>query len=235
MSRQWKESPPGPEQLALEELFENGEIADSDTPTQIQQRHPIFAQFTNRVFYTHFRKTKAKMGGYAKVTSDQRPESDTNIVFRNAPYVTWVYVDHTRKCEIVCVAVAAISGSRKVNFCLLEDNITLNITYIWPSAIYSPEELFRSKLNPVGEHRWTMDHPKIHSFKSRLIECGLTSRSLPEALIVIKLPMKVQRESHTYKRSGVKTADGGNIVMLEFESFQKEQILEDEDTSIVFE
>lgn len=165
---------------------------------------------------------------------EQKQES-CDIIFKNAPYVTWVYTDHAKKCEIVCVAVVAISGSRKVDFFLSEDNVTLNVTYIWPSVIYSPEELFRSKLNAEGENRWTIDHPKIHAFKSRLIECGLTSRSLPESSIVIKLPMRVQREAHTYKRSGVKAADGGNIVMLEFEAFQKEQIIEDEDTTIVFE
>lgn len=163
---------------------------------------------------------------------DLKPVCDTQ--FKNAPHVTWVYTDHIRKCEIVCVAISVISGARKVDFFLSEDNITLNVTYIWPSAIYSADELFRSQLKVDAAERWTMDHPKIHSFMSRLVDCGLTSRSLPEASIVIKLPVKVQREAHTYKKSGIKTADG-SVVMLEFQAFQKQQVIEDEDTSIVFE
>lgn len=64
MSKQWKESPPGPEQLALESMFENDSIEEYDTPGTVQRRTPMFQPFSERVFSTHFRKTKAKLGGY---------------------------------------------------------------------------------------------------------------------------------------------------------------------------
>lgn len=58
----WKESPPGPEQKELERLFANNLISVMDSPNQIMLKHPIFKGFTERVFLTHFKKTKAKMG-----------------------------------------------------------------------------------------------------------------------------------------------------------------------------
>lgn len=64
MSRQWKET--GPEQKILEELFESDEITEFDTAETVHNRYSTFHPFNDRVFNTHFRKTKAKKGGYGK-------------------------------------------------------------------------------------------------------------------------------------------------------------------------
>lgn len=125
-----------------------------------------------------------------------------------------------------------ISGARDVDFYISEDNITLNITYVWPSALCSPEDLFKKQIAANGG--WTISHPKIHSFKTRLLELELSKYSQPTASIEIKLPMKVQRESHTFVKAGVKT-DDGNVVMLEFQAFQKQHVVEGSDTKIIFE
>lgn len=60
--KQWKESPPGPEQKELERLFQNKIIDVSDTPNKIRLTNPMFMQFNARTFATHYRKTKAKYG-----------------------------------------------------------------------------------------------------------------------------------------------------------------------------
>ena len=56
------------------------------------------------------------------------------------------HTDHDKQNEIVCVAIPIISGARDVDFFLSDDNITLNVTYVWPSALCSPEELFEKQL-----------------------------------------------------------------------------------------
>lgn len=58
----WRESPPGPEQIELEKLFQSGLITDIDTPKSIRDLYSIFQKYSLRVFGTHFRKTKAKLG-----------------------------------------------------------------------------------------------------------------------------------------------------------------------------
>lgn len=183
------------------------------------------------------------MGGQAfKASFDSSAESrkkasssfvDNDLHFKNAPFIVWVYADHDKRSEMVCVAIPIISGARDVDFFLSDDNITLNVTYVWPSALCSPEELFKKQLDRNGGG-WTVNHPKIHAFRTRLLELELNKTSQPPATTVIKLPMKVQRESHTYGYSGVKTADG-NVVMLEFQAFEKLHVTADMDTKIKFE
>lgn len=171
----------------------------------------------------------------SSVESRKRPISAevNNLNFKNAPYIVWVYFDHEKQNEIVCIAIPIISGARDVDFVLSDDNITLNIAYVWPSALFSTEELFRKQLDPE-DGGWTMDHPKIYSFRTRLHELSLNKSSVPPASISIKLPMKVQRESKAYSCSGLKTKDG-NVVMLEFETFEKTHVVADCKPKIKFE
>lgn len=61
-TKQWKENPPGAEQKALENMFKNGEITELDTPNSIRMKHPMFQNFTAKIFGVHFRKIRAKHG-----------------------------------------------------------------------------------------------------------------------------------------------------------------------------
>lgn len=61
----WKERPPGPEQLLLNEMFEDGLIA---TPEAVRTSKEMFQDFTPRVFASHFRKTKARYGQFDMVS-----------------------------------------------------------------------------------------------------------------------------------------------------------------------
>lgn len=66
-TKQWKESPPGPEQRELDRLFANNLIDESDCPNDVRKKHPIFLDFSAKVFGVHFRKTKAKSGKFSKL------------------------------------------------------------------------------------------------------------------------------------------------------------------------
>lgn len=60
----WKERPPGPEQLLLEEMFGNGSITSAATPESVRHSSDMFKQFSSKVFAVHFRKTKARFGEF---------------------------------------------------------------------------------------------------------------------------------------------------------------------------
>lgn len=60
----WKLKPPGPEQLLLDEMFENESITAGATPESVRQSSELFKQFTPRVFAAHYRKAKARLGDY---------------------------------------------------------------------------------------------------------------------------------------------------------------------------
>lgn len=154
----------------------------------------------------------------------------SDIQYKNAPSITWVYTDHERKCDIVNVAVPVISGSQNVDFGLSEDGWKLFVTYTWPAPMYTPAVLFAKK---IQANTMTLAHPKIHAFASRLLECGYSEKSTPSGSMVIFLPIKVQRENETWTKEGIKCGDT-NVVLLEFKAFQKKIFIEDADTSITF-
>lgn len=60
----WKEKPPGPEQLLLEEMFGNGSITKYATPESVRLSSDMFKEFSPKTFAAHFRTTKAKMGEF---------------------------------------------------------------------------------------------------------------------------------------------------------------------------
>lgn len=60
--KQWKETPPGPEQKELERLFKAKLIKPEDTIQDVRNSNPLFKQFSSRIFSAHFRKTRAKLG-----------------------------------------------------------------------------------------------------------------------------------------------------------------------------
>lgn len=173
----------------------------------------------------------AELGNSTEVsqTSSSKTISDHKKIVTDIPHMTWVYTDHDKKCDIVCVAIAAISGSTDISFGISEDGMTVFVYYTWPTPLFSPKELFKKKL--VGNV--TMDHPEIYSFASRLTELEWSEKSKPKGVITVSLPVKVQREVDTWTREGIK-CDNTNIILLKFKAFQKKLAIEDADTSITF-
>lgn len=64
-NRQWKST--GEEQKLLEQLFRERLIEECDTAVNVQRKYPEFKDFSQRVFSSHFRLTKAKFGGYGNI------------------------------------------------------------------------------------------------------------------------------------------------------------------------
>lgn len=158
---------------------------------------------------------------------------DSFIEFQNAPFITWTYTDHIRKCDFVCVALPITSGSRDIKFTLSEDGMKLFVNYIWPSTLCKPFELFKDALEDE-EDPMPPDHLKFHAFKSRLLELELSEKSQPRSSVVISLPVKVQRELGTYKWDAIKRGEN-KIVMIELKAYQKKKIIDDADTGITFD
>lgn len=156
---------------------------------------------------------------------------DSAIDF-NTPFITWVYTDHNQKCEFVCVAIPVLAGSTDINFTLSEDGTSVTVFYIWPSPLFKPMDLFGDKIKDVNDPM-SLDSPKLYALKSHLLECGLTEKSRPQGKMVIKLPIKVQRESGTWSKCGIVHQES-KVILLEFKAFQKAPVINDEDTSINF-
>lgn len=60
----WKERPPGPEQLLLNEMFETGCISGIVTAEAVRKSRGMFNDFSPQVFAVHFRKTRARYEFY---------------------------------------------------------------------------------------------------------------------------------------------------------------------------
>lgn len=138
---------------------------------------------------------------------------DSGMKINNYPFLTSAYTDHELKSDFVIVVVAAISGSRDINFTLSDDGMTLMLNYIWPSAMVRPQELFHEEMTRE-ENPWTLNHPKLHALMSHLLERGITENSRPQGCISMRLPRKVQHDLKTWTKCEV----DDNIFMLTFET-----------------
>lgn len=162
--------------------------------------------------------------------------SDSNeseqIEFINPPILTWTWVDHERKCKFVNLAFPIFSGAEDIKFELSDSGDVVTITFKWPLPIQNPDDLFANEIN---NGTITIDHPKVHALKSKLLNLGFTKKCCPRGKIVISLPMKVQKEEEFWKIQPIKRENGTRIALLEFKGFQDKPHTRDADTSITFD
>lgn len=156
------------------------------------------------------------------------PEYASSVDFLNPPYWVWKYFDHIKDLEFV----VAPSGIRNIDFEILEDGTTVHVWYIWPTAIYKFEELFRKSKDDDGKPI-NMNHPKVHAFVAHCLDNGVSRNSQPKGQIVIQLPEKVQRLPSSYKIESV-NIDDTNIIQIRFSAQPKSAVIETADRSIVF-
>lgn len=159
---------------------------------------------------------------------------DTFVEISNAPVVVWTYTDHVQKCDFVNVAVTPFSGCKGVDFNLSEDGMKVMINFLWPSAIYNANELFKKELNDT-KSSISVNDPELHAMTKQLMERGITEKSIPRGKITVTLPMPVQREVGTWTKKAISTVDGTKIVLLKFKGYQPGIIVENADTTIVFD
>ncbi len=165
------------------------------------------------------------------IASNFNEEPVHPITHNKAPCWTWVYTDHEKKLDFVCVAIPALCGKNS-KFTISEDGMKVNIKYDWPEVMLKASELF-SKSNGSNGRKLSMSHPKVHSFISHLHDSGFTEKSKLPAEIVINLPKKVQRENNTWSAEKVVVSDT-KMIILEFSAFQTALIINDTDTSLDF-
>lgn len=150
------------------------------------------------------------------------------ITFTNPPLMTWVHYDIVEKVDIVSVALPVISGSENVDFVLSDDGMKLIVNYTWPTLIIVPRVLFcrRAQTMPLS-------HPRINSMSAELIKREISEKKKPVGSIIIRLPMKVQREVGTWEYEGIRM-NGTDAILFQFKAYQAKTVIEDAVTRVNF-
>lgn len=151
---------------------------------------------------------------------------------KNFPHMVWTYKDHSEQKEFVCVVVPTVTGSRDINFVISDDGLQLTIEYVWPAPLLDPTQLFYDVVDEEGD-AISMSHAMVYSYKLRMDEMDVSRKSMPGASLVIKLPLKVQRELGSFKKQALKCGES-RVVMIQFTTYQKKRALIDADTSFQF-
>lgn len=97
----WKEKPPGPEQLLLEEMFGNGSITTYATAENVRLTSDMFKDFSPRIFAAHFRKTRARMGEF-------RMFHTFNEMLRLTTNNFYISFDRSWNSERCCSSIASV-------------------------------------------------------------------------------------------------------------------------------
>lgn len=167
----------------------------------------------------------------SQFTDSNESETARTITHDNSPCWTWVYTDHGKQKDFVCVAIPAVCG-KNAKFSIAENGMEIMVTYDWPEVLFRSDELFSKSKTSDGK-KLPMSHQKVHSFVSHLNDSGVTQKSSLKSTITINLPERVQRENDSWTMEKVVVSDT-KIIILEFSAFQKSLIIEDADTSLDF-
>lgn len=157
-------------------------------------------------------------------------EATSTLDCHNSPYKLWVYTDHQKKTDFVCVLLPVFYGERDIKFELSEDGNVVTIFYSWPTPFYRASEFFEEK---IANGEITNDHPKVHCFVSNCIEMGITENANPRGKMTITLPCQVKREIGSWTKEAV-NVKGIKMIQLQFTAYQKALLVNDMDTSITF-
>lgn len=142
-------------------------------------------------------------GFFSDYDSDERTsqerlacrEPDQNIAHVNPPCWTWVYTDHEKKKDFVCVAIPGMVG-KNATVVISEDGTQLKIKYEWPSVMFKPNVLFDKSVS--NGRKLSLNHPKVHAFASHLLNSGVTENSTLRSERNIVLPRKIQQEMDSW-------------------------------------
>lgn len=162
--------------------------------------------------------------------NDEWLDTEPKLEFENAPFSTWMYTDHIKKNDYVCVLLPVIYGATNLSFDLAEDGYSVTINYTWPKEFYNSTDLFKQS---IADKEISAEHPKVHAFVSNWVTAGITENSQPKGKITINLPCKVKREIGSWVKKAM-TVNNTNLIMLEFTAYQKALLVNDADTSLNF-
>lgn len=147
-----------------------------------------------------------------------------DVIFGQPPLVKWSSFDHKPKHHRVYVAVAMIGGVTDIEFEIFENGSSVRIFYNWPATVFKAEELFQDEIRGENRNgRFDIEHPKIHSFMSALMEADMNE--IPRSFVYIRLPMQVQLDHSTWNKKAISKSNGARIVLLEFKGVQESKFL----------
>lgn len=174
-----------------------------------------------------------ELGGFneskkQKLNDDDDIPDDTEdaITFKNPPVMTWVHYDNEEKVDIVNMALPVISGSENVDFNLSEDGSKLIVNYTWPTLITVPRVLFCRKVQNMP-----LSHLRINGMSAKLVKREISEKSKPTGSIIVRLPMKVQREVY-FEGMQMNNTDA---ILINFKAFQKKTVIDDANTKVKIE
>lgn len=195
-------------------------VANADGPSYIMELGGFFPR----------ERSRSPPEALTHLTQPHQSQELHPITHNRAPCWTWIYTDHDKKKDFVCVVIPAISG-KKAKFSISDDGLRINIKYEWPEVMFKADCLFSKSVS--NGRKLAMTHPKVHAFVSHLIDCGVTEKSTLEAGITVELPRQVQRENDSWTMEKVVVSDT-KIIILEFSAYQNSLIINDADTSLDF-
>lgn len=153
------------------------------------------------------------------------------ISHKNYPVLCETFKDPDTLNEKVILIICLPSGAQDAKIELSEDGSIAMVNYTWSKTLYVMEDLFKGFLNatPLNIH-----HPKIVSLKTGLAKTRKRIDALPDSLIRINLPIRVQTSVESWTHTGVKREDGTRAIIAEFEGFVKEYNKKIIDSRVVF-
>jgi hypothetical protein len=177
--------------------------------------------------------------GNSSLESTHNPDSKkvygicSDVQYNNAPVIKWCQIDHAENCTKVFVAFTPFCGVSDYNVQLSQSGKLVTIGFTWPTPIFKAKELFpKSSIQTTLPNELAREL-KINSLKTALLSAGITENSSPKGSIVVELPIRVQTESGTWTRSGIKEGENRTMI-LEFKGYQDQTSINEQDTSFSF-
>ncbi|KAJ6647980.1 hypothetical protein Bhyg_03205 [Pseudolycoriella hygida] len=237
-AKQWKQN--GEEDNFITKLISEGKITRNTKPSSLKSVFPtMFADFSPNVIRNHLNVLKMRHG-LNLVPSDEedgedidsmaadmagnvpanhfaesfaKTEGSVTNIHHNYPVLCEMYKEPENQLEKVVVAVSLPGGAQNVRVEVSEDGMQCLVKYGWPKTMYTMDDLFRKQL----ENKVNIVHPKVICFQVRQ-----RIDAIPDSVIKVNLPIKVQTAIDSWTKGGAKRDDGTNMAYAEFQGYVKE-------------
>lgn len=141
------------------------------------------------------------------------------VIHRNYPIVCEMFIDPETASDKVALVVSLPAAAQNVTIEVSDNGEAASIKYFWPSAMYEMGVLFGKML---AKKELDLYHPRVLCIKNGLEKCRKRNDEAPEAAIKVVFPIKVQTGGESWSMSGVKKADGTQVLMAEFTGYVKD-------------
>lgn len=112
------------------------------------------------------------------------------------------------------------SGATQYDVTLSDDGRQLRVMFEWPASMYDMSNLFREELAD-GVQPY---HPKFIAHRAELKNVRATKIQRPKSWFIIRLPIVVQTDRASVKRTPRKREDGSKILVIELIGLPNEYV-----------